>query len=49
VAEFGSLQKLLSASAQDLRLVPAIDTALASRVREGLSKIAEAALLERYS
>jgi len=49
VAEFGSLQKLLSASAQDLRQVPAIDAALASRVREGLSRIAEAALLERYS
>jgi diadenylate cyclase len=48
-AEFGSLQKLLSASAQDLRQVPAIDAALASRVREGLSRIAEAALLERYS
>jgi len=49
VAEFGSLQKLLSASAQDLRRVPAIDAALASSIREGLSRIAEAALLERYS
>jgi len=49
VAEFGSLQKLLSASAQDLRRVQAIDAATASRVREGLSRIAEAALLERYS
>ncbi len=49
VAEFGSLQKLLSASAQDLRRVPAIDAGLASRVREGLSRIAESALLERYS
>ena len=49
VAEFGSLQKLLSASAHDLHRVPAIDAALASSVREGLSRIAEAALLERYS
>jgi diadenylate cyclase len=49
VTEFGSLQKLLSASAQDLCQVPAIDAALASRVREGLSRIAETALLERYS
>ncbi|HUC27231.1 MAG TPA: DNA integrity scanning diadenylate cyclase DisA [Streptosporangiaceae bacterium] len=49
IAEFGSLQKLLSASAQDLRQVPAIDAVLASTVREGLSRIAEAALLERYS
>jgi diadenylate cyclase len=49
VAEFGSLQKLLSASAQDLHRVPAIDAALARSVREGLSRIAESALLERYS
>jgi diadenylate cyclase len=49
VAEFGSLQKLLSASARDLHRVPAVDAALASTVREGLSRIAEAALLERYS
>ena len=49
VAEFGSLQKLLSASAQDLHRVPEIDAALAMSVREGLSRIAESALLERYS
>jgi diadenylate cyclase len=49
VAEFGSLQTLLSASAQDLRRVPAIDAALARSIREGLSRIAETALLERYS
>ena len=49
ISEFGSLQKLLSASAQDLRRVPAVDTALARSLREGLSRIAESALLERYS
>jgi diadenylate cyclase len=49
VAEFGSLQSLLSASAQDLHRVPAIDAGLAGSIREGLSRIAEAALLERYS
>jgi diadenylate cyclase len=49
VAEFGSLQALLSASAQDLHRVPAIDAGLARSIREGLSRIAEAALLERYS
>ena len=48
VAEFGSLQKLLSASAQDLRRMPAIDAAQARIVREGLARIAESALLERY-
>jgi diadenylate cyclase len=49
VAEFGSLQTLLSASAQDLHRVPAIDAGLARSIREGLSRIAEAALLERHS
>jgi diadenylate cyclase len=49
VAEFGSLQKLLSASAHDLHRIPGIDAALARSVREDLSRIAEAALLERYS
>jgi diadenylate cyclase len=49
VAEFGSLQALLSATAQDLDRVPAIDAGLARSIREGLSRIAEAALLERYS
>jgi diadenylate cyclase len=48
VLRFGGLQKLLSASAQDLRQVPGIDAALAAMIRNGLSRIAEAALLDRY-
>ncbi len=48
VERFGGLQKLLSASAQDLRQVPGIDAALAATIRTGLSRIAEAALLDRY-
>ncbi len=46
---FGSLQKLLSASAQDLQHVRDVDAVMALTVRDGLSRIAEAALLERYS
>jgi diadenylate cyclase len=49
VGHFGALQKLLSASAQDLQHVPKVDAAMALTVRDGLSRIAEAALLERYS
>ena len=45
---FGGLQKLLSASAQDLRRVHGLDAAQATRVREGLSRLAESALMERY-
>ena len=49
VGHFGGLQKLLSASAQDLQHVPRIDGAMALTVRDGLSRIAESALLDRYS
>lgn len=48
VEHFGSLQKLLSASAHDLRQVPGLDPAQAANVRAGLSRIAESALLEHY-
>jgi diadenylate cyclase len=48
VEHFGGLQKLLSASVQDLRDTPGVDAALASRVREGLSRLAESALLDSY-
>ncbi|MBO0834255.1 MAG: DNA integrity scanning diadenylate cyclase DisA, partial [Actinobacteria bacterium] len=48
VEHFGSLQKVLSASAEDLRAVPGLDRAVAATVRDGLSRIAEAALVERY-
>jgi diadenylate cyclase len=49
IEHFGSLQKLLSASAHDLRQVDGVDPALATSVREGLSRLAESALMERYS
>jgi diadenylate cyclase len=49
IDHFGGLQKLLSASALDLRRVEGLDPALATSVREGLSRLAESALMERYS
>jgi diadenylate cyclase len=49
IEHFGGLQKLLSASAQDLRRVEGMDPALATNVREGLSRLAESALMERYA
>jgi diadenylate cyclase len=48
IVHFGGLQKLLSASVQDLRQVRGIDAGQATRVREGLSRLAESALLEQY-
>jgi diadenylate cyclase len=49
VAHFGALQKLLSASAHDLQQVHDVDGAMALMVRDGLARIADAVLLERYS
>ncbi len=48
VDRFGGLQKILSASVQDLRETPGVDAGLASRVREGLSRLAESALVDNY-
>jgi diadenylate cyclase len=48
IDHFGSLQKLLSASAQDLRQIPGVDAAQSTRIREGLTRLAESALLEHY-
>jgi diadenylate cyclase len=49
VEHFDCLQKLLSASVQDLSEIPGIDATVASRVHEGLSRLAESALVDRYS
>lgn len=49
VDHFGGLQRLLSASAQDLREVRGLDAAVARNLREGLSRLAESALMGRYS
>jgi diadenylate cyclase len=48
VDRFGGLQKILSASVQELRETPGIDAGLASRVREGLSRLAESTLIDNY-
>lgn len=48
VEHFGNLQKLLSASAADLQQVHGLDRSLGISVREGLARLAESALLDRY-
>jgi diadenylate cyclase len=45
---FGGLQKLLAASAVDLQAVDGVDAALARSIREGLSRLAESSILDRY-
>ncbi len=48
VDHFGSLQKLLAASIDDLQAVEGVGETRARSVREGLSRLAESSILERY-
>lgn len=48
VEHFGSLQKLLAAGVEELMSVDGIGEARARAVREGLSRLAESSILERY-
>ena len=48
VEHFGSLQRLLGATVEDLQMVDGVGDARARGVREGLSRLAEASILERY-
>ena len=49
VEHFGSLQKLLAASVAELQAVEGMTEPYARAAREGLSRLAEVTLLERYS
>jgi diadenylate cyclase len=49
VEHFGGLQKLLAASVEDLQLVDGVGETRARAVREALSRLAEASILDRYS
>jgi diadenylate cyclase len=48
VEHFGSLQKLLAANIDDLQVVEGVGESRARSVREGLSRLAESSILERY-
>lgn len=48
VEHFGSLQKLLGAGIEELQAVEGIGEARARAVRDGLSRLAESSILERY-
>ncbi len=48
VDHFGSLQKLLAASIDNLQTVDGVGDTRARSVREGLSRLAESSILERY-
>jgi diadenylate cyclase len=48
VEHFASLQKLLAANVDDLKVVEGVGETRAKTVREGLSRLAESSILERY-
>ena len=48
VEHFGGLQRLLAASVDDLQAVDGVGESRARTVREGLSRLAESSILERY-
>jgi diadenylate cyclase len=48
VEHFGGLQKLLAATIEDLQNVEGVGELRARSVREGLSRLAESSILERY-
>ncbi|GAA4216470.1 DNA integrity scanning diadenylate cyclase DisA [Microbispora amethystogenes] len=48
VDHFGGLQKLLAATTDDLQAVGGVGETRARSVREGLSRLAESSILERY-
>jgi diadenylate cyclase len=48
VGHFGTLQKLLAADFDDLMAVDGVGESRARAVREGLSRLAESSILERY-
>src|SRR3712207_528308 len=49
VTHFGGLQKLLAATIEDLLAVEGVGEARARGIREGLSRLAETSILDRYS
>ena len=48
IAHFGSLQALMAATVDDLQHVDGVGNARARVVREGLSRLAESSIVERY-
>jgi diadenylate cyclase len=49
VEHFGGLQKMLAASVEDLQVVDGVGETRARAVREGISRLAEVSIIERFS
>jgi len=49
VEQFGSLQKLLAASIEELQSVDGISEPRARSIREGVSRLAEVSIIDRFT
>jgi diadenylate cyclase len=49
VGRFGSLQKIMRATIDDLDDVAGVGESRARAIKEGLSRLAESSILDRYS
>lgn len=49
VDHFGSLQKIMRATVDDLAEVPGVDADRARTIKDGLARLAESSILERYT
>src|SRR3984957_16002546 len=49
VARYGSLQKVMRATAEDLEVVDGVEGVTARSVKDGLARLAESSILDRYN
>ena len=49
VSRYGALQKIMRATVEDLEAVPDLDPATARTIKDGLARLAESSILDRYS
>jgi diadenylate cyclase len=49
VARFGSLQKVMGSEMDDLQAIPGVDAAAARTIKDGLTRLAETTIFDRYS
>lgn len=49
VSRYGGLQKVMRATVEDLEAIPDLDPASARMVKDGLARLAESSILDRYS
>ncbi|HMC38624.1 MAG TPA: DNA integrity scanning diadenylate cyclase DisA [Acidimicrobiales bacterium] len=49
VARFGSLQKVMRSEVDELQAIPGVDAAAARTIKDGLNRLAESTIFDRYS